>query len=354
MGVKTKEALAFIFASLASAMIVVAKPLVPALIIFGDSDVDVGNNNHLSTFFKANFAPYGRDFASHQATGRFCNGKLVTDFTADTLGFTFYPPAYLSPHASGKSLLIGANFGSAGSGYDEKTASINQAISLRRQFQYFKEYKSKVEKSAGTKKAASIIGDALYILGTGSGDFLQNYYFHPALNKVYTPAQYSSYLVGILSNFVKELYGLGARRIGVTSLPPLGCLPAARTLFGSTRQSGCVAHLNTDAQGFNQKLNSTAIQLQKRLPGLKLAVFDIFKPLYDAVKSPSDYGFKEATRSCCRTGTVGKTVFLCRSRSSRSCSNATQYVFWDGVHPSEAANQLLADSVLLQGISLIG
>ena len=81
MGVKTKEALAFIFASLASAMIVVAKPLVPALIIFGDSDVDVGNNNHLSTFFKANFAPYGRDFASHQATGRFCNGKLVTDFT---------------------------------------------------------------------------------------------------------------------------------------------------------------------------------------------------------------------------------------------------------------------------------
>ena len=78
----------------------------------------------------------------------------------------------------------------------------------------------------------------------------------------------------------------------MTSLPPLGCLPAARTLFGSTRQSGCVAHLNTDAQGFNQKLNSTAIQLQKRLPGLKLAVFDIFKPLYDAVKSPSDYGIQ--------------------------------------------------------------
>lgn len=90
----------------------------------------------------------------------------------------------------------------------------------------------------------------------------------------------------------QQLYGLGARRIGVTSLPPLGCLPAARTLFGSTHQSGCVAHLNADAQGFNQKLNSTAIQLQKRLPGLKLAVFDIFKPLYDVVNSPSDYGIQ--------------------------------------------------------------
>lgn len=56
-------------------------PLVPALIIFGDSIVDVGNNNNLNTIVKANFLPYGRDFVSHRPTGRFCNGKLATDFT---------------------------------------------------------------------------------------------------------------------------------------------------------------------------------------------------------------------------------------------------------------------------------
>ena len=56
-------------------------PLVPALNIFGDSVVDVGNNNNLYTLVKANFAPYGRDFVSHSPTGRFCNGKLATDFT---------------------------------------------------------------------------------------------------------------------------------------------------------------------------------------------------------------------------------------------------------------------------------
>ena len=53
--------------------------LVPALITFGDSIVDVGNNNHLSTPFKANYLPYGRDFVNHQPTGRFCDGKLPTD-----------------------------------------------------------------------------------------------------------------------------------------------------------------------------------------------------------------------------------------------------------------------------------
>lgn len=57
------------------------QPLVPALFIFGDSVADVGNNNHIFTIIKANFPPYGRDYVNHQATGRFCNGKLATDFT---------------------------------------------------------------------------------------------------------------------------------------------------------------------------------------------------------------------------------------------------------------------------------
>lgn len=57
------------------------KPRVPALFIFGDSILDVGNNNYLPTFVKANFLPYGRDFENHIPTGRFSNGKLISDFT---------------------------------------------------------------------------------------------------------------------------------------------------------------------------------------------------------------------------------------------------------------------------------
>lgn len=55
--------------------------LVPALITFGDSTVDVGNNDYLKTVFRADFPPYGRDFKNHEPTGRFCNGKLATDLT---------------------------------------------------------------------------------------------------------------------------------------------------------------------------------------------------------------------------------------------------------------------------------
>ncbi|KAL6972745.1 hypothetical protein U1Q18_026917 [Sarracenia purpurea var. burkii] len=328
--------------------------LVPAIFTFGDSVVDVGNNNDIpTTIFKADYPPYGRDFTNHKPTGRFSNGKLATDITADTLGFTTYPPAYLSPQASGKNLLIGANFASAASGYDDRTATLNGAIPLSQQLDYYKEYQKKIAKIAGKKESASIIKDGLYLVSLGSSDFLQNYYTNPFLNRLYTPDQYSSLLVGLFSSFVKDLYGLGARRIGVTSLPPLGCLPLARTLF-AFRQPGCVSRFNNDAQGFNKKINSAATNLQKQLPSLKIAVFDIYKPLYDLIQNPTNSGFVEASRGCCGTGTVETTILLCNPNSIGTCNNATQYVFWDSVHPSEAANQVLANSLILQGISLIG
>ncbi|CAN1836879.1 GDSL esterase/lipase APG [Linum perenne] len=255
--------------------------LVPGLIIFGDSAVDVGNNDYLPTLFKANYPPYGRDFVTHQPTGRFCNGKLATD-----------------------------------------------------QLELFKEYKGKLAKAAGANRSATIISDSLYILSAGSSDFLQNYYVNPLLNKVYTPDQYGSFLIPSFTSFVKGLYNLGGRKLGVTSLPPLGCLPAARTIFGYHEQ-GCVSNINTEVQQFNKKVTSAAASLQKQLPGMKIVIFDIFKPLYDLVKKPSDFGFAEARRGCCGTGTVETTVLLCNPKSPGTCPNATQYVFWDSVHPSE-------------------
>ncbi|MCD7459289.1 hypothetical protein HAX54_040548 [Datura stramonium] len=347
-----RQTLALLFVALFAIRCLDATTLVPAIIAFGDSAVDVGNNDYILTLFKANYPPYGTDFVTHQPTGRFCNGKLVIDITADTLGFTTYPAAYLSPQASGKNLLIGTNFASAAAGYDDKTAILNHAIPLSIQMQYYKEYRSKLAKVAGRKKAASILKDALYILGAGTADFIQNYYINPYLNKISTPDQYSSYLVAIFTSFVKDLYGQGARRIGVTSLPPLGCLPVVKTLFGF-HKSGCVSRINADAKQFNKKMNSAATQLQKQLPGLKIAVFDIFQPLYDLVKSPADHGFVEANRGCCGTGSLETTSLLCNPNLGGTCSNATEYVFWDGVHPSQAANQVIADSLVIQGINLI-
>lgn len=54
-------------------------PLAPALYVFGDSLFDNGNNNLLPTVAKADFLPYGVNFATG-VTGRFTNGRTVADF----------------------------------------------------------------------------------------------------------------------------------------------------------------------------------------------------------------------------------------------------------------------------------
>lgn len=51
---------------------------VPAMFAFGDSLIDVGNNNYLSSLAKSNYYPYGCDFGAGP-TGRFSNGRTFVD-----------------------------------------------------------------------------------------------------------------------------------------------------------------------------------------------------------------------------------------------------------------------------------
>lgn len=332
-----------------------AQAMVPGVMIFGDSVVDAGNNNRLATLVRADFPPYGRDFpATHAPTGRFCNGKLATDYTVENLGLSSYPPAYLGEEAqsNNKSLLHGANFASGASGYLDATAALYGAISLGRQLDYFKEYQSKVAAVAGGARAAKLTTDSIYVVSAGTSDYVQNYYVNPVLGATYTPGQFADALMQPFTSFLESLYGLGARRIGVTSLPPMGCLPASLTLFGGGAGGGCVERLNNDSLVFNTKLQVASDAVRKRHSDLKLVVFDIYNPLLNLIRDPTSAGFFEARRACCGTGTI-ETSVLCHQGAPGTCANATGYVFWDGFHPTDAANKVLADALLLQGLQLI-
>lgn len=58
-----------------------ASKSIPAVIMFGDSIVDTGNNNYNTmSLAKCNFPPYGKDFVGGIPTGRFSNRKVPSDF----------------------------------------------------------------------------------------------------------------------------------------------------------------------------------------------------------------------------------------------------------------------------------
>ena len=101
-----------------------AKNNVPAIIVFGDSSVDSGNNNVIATVLKSNFKPYGRDFEGGHPTGRFCNGRVPPDFIAEAFGVKWSIPAYLDPAFTIKDFATGVCFASAGTGYDHATSAV--------------------------------------------------------------------------------------------------------------------------------------------------------------------------------------------------------------------------------------
>lgn len=54
-------------------------------------------------------------------------------------------------------------------------------------------------------------------------------------------------------------------------------------------------------------------------------------------------GFEEVNCGCCGSGIV-EASFLCNPKSP-VCADATKYVFWDSIHPSERSYQLLFQSL---------
>lgn len=60
-----------------------------AFFVFGDSLVDSGNNNYLFTSARADSPPYGIDYPTHRATGRFSNGLNIPDIISTKFSFFF-------------------------------------------------------------------------------------------------------------------------------------------------------------------------------------------------------------------------------------------------------------------------
>lgn len=118
-----------LFVHLFFLQILTSQAKVPSIIVFGDSTVDSGNNNHISTILRSNFKPYGRDFYGGKPTGRFSNGRIATDFISEAFGLKPTIPAYLDPNYNITEFATGVCFASAGTGYDNATSNVLVSLS---------------------------------------------------------------------------------------------------------------------------------------------------------------------------------------------------------------------------------
>lgn len=180
-------------------------PKFSAILIFGDSTVDTGNNNYISTIFQGNHRPYGENFPGRIPTGRFSDGKLVPDFLASMLGLKEYVPPFLQPYLSKHDLLTGVSFASAGSGYDDLTTAASKAIPMSQQIKYFERYIEKLQEIVGEEKAQKIVSAALVIISAGTNDFIFNFYDIPTRRNQFNITGYQDFLLIQLQNFVEVI-----------------------------------------------------------------------------------------------------------------------------------------------------
>lgn len=87
----------------------------------------------------------------------------------------------------------------------------------------------------------------------------------------------------------QELHKLGAKKIGVFSAVPVGCVPLQRTVFGGMFTRGCVKPLNDMAKQFNARLSPALESLDKELDGVILYI-NVYDTLFNMIQHPSKYG----------------------------------------------------------------
>ncbi|KAG6691197.1 hypothetical protein I3842_10G053700 [Carya illinoinensis] len=315
---------------------------ISALLVFGDSTVDSGNNNFVSTIFKSNFPPYGREFPNQIPTGRFTDGLLFTDFIASYVGIKEDVPPYLDPTLSMRELMTGVSFASAGTGYDPLTPMLTNVIPISKQLEYFRDYKKRLESATGKRRTKNLINNALFVVSA------------------VTVSSYQQFLLQHCKELIQGLWDEGARKILLAGLPTLGCLPAVITLFSNSStvihdhlQRRCLEQYSSVARDYNRLLQNDLnfMQLSLASQGARIFYLDIYEPLIHMIEEHESFGFDETNVGCCGTGYL-EASFLCNS-NSYVCSDASRYVFWDSLHPTEKAYYNVFNGTIRPIIDLI-
>ncbi|KAI3956877.1 hypothetical protein MKX01_000911 [Papaver californicum] len=316
--------------------------LVPAMYIFGDSLTDNGNNNYIPAIARSNYFPYGIDFG--YPSGRFCNGLTVVDYGARMLGLPLIPP-YLSLASKGINIdLDGFNYASAAAGIlDETGGNYAARVSMNAQLLMFeKTIKLQLpSKFKSQENLAEYVSKSMYYIAMGSNDYINNYLM-PNLylsSKLLTPESFADYLISTLSNQITILYNLGARKMVLVAIGPLGCIPSQLSMVSG--EHGCVEHVNHLVSLFNSRLLQLSKTLTSTLPGATLVFQDVYKAVNDMVQNPNKFGLTVVNHACCGNGRYGGAVTCLPFE--KPCPNRNKYVFWDAFHPTQFVNQVIAN-----------
>ncbi|OEL38187.1 GDSL esterase/lipase [Dichanthelium oligosanthes] len=298
--------------------------------VFGDSYADTGNLGDLGReLTHAWYDPYGDTFPG-RPTGRFSDGRVLTDFIASAMGMPT-PVAYKLRRGAAPGLLArGMNFAVGGAGVLD-TGNFQRNISAQ------------IDLFQAQQRAASNRGcDAGVAVVVVSG----NDYSYAA-DKDNSTSAAIAYIPTVVRQLREQLRRLrdeaGMRKVVVTNLHPMGCTP----LFTrALNYSGCDSLANAGAAQHNAALQSVLAALDPA--NSTFLLLDLNAPIAALADSPATPGrFAEPKRPCCETFSSGG---YCGQHDDDGknlytlCDDPAKHFYWDDVHPTQAAWAAVAES----------
>lgn len=316
----------------------------PIIFNFGDSNSDTGGLV-AGLGFPVNL-PNGRSFF-RRSTGRLCDGRLIIDFLSQSVNSSFLSP-YLD--SLGATFSNGVNFAVVGSSTLPRFTPFALHIQVM-QFLHFKDRSVELV-TAGSRNLIGEEGfkNALYMVDIGQNDLADS--FSKNLSYIQVVKRIPSIILEI-KTAVETIYGQGGRKFWVHNTGPLGCLPQKLALGPKTSsyldQYGCLSSYNDAAKVFNEGLHHLCQELRTEHKDATIVYVDIYTIKYDLIANSSKYGFSTPLMTCCGSGGPPynyDTRVNCGQPVYQVCNEGSQYVSWDGVHYTEAANSFIASKIL--------
>lgn len=87
---------------------------------------------------------------------------------------------------------------------------------------------------------------------------------------------------------------MGARKVVINSLGPVGCAPEQLNLYGS-KDGECLEWINAPLLSFNVGLRSLVDQLRGQYPDYDLLYGNVYDPIRNFISTPKAYGKTPST-----------------------------------------------------------
>lgn len=295
------------------------------LFVFGDSYADTGNNRKsLSNSWKL---PYGLTFPGKPA-GRFSDGRVLTDYLAKFVGIKS-PIPYRWRNYAKERLHYGMNFAYGGTGVFD---TLYLGPNMTTQIDFLRNLI--LNDSVYTKADLESSLVLLTLSGNDYSDFYAKGGTAQGLQSFITLVVYQ------LTLNLKRIHEMGARKVAVTALQPLGCLPRATVLYSFQQ---CNSAENTAVNFHNLLLQQAVAKLNNESKSSVFTILDLYTSFTTLLKNkgnhPGNLRFETPLKPCC----MGiSREYYCGSMDEKGvklytvCNNPESAFFWDSTHPTQA------------------